>query len=275
VIVQIRLLGGFIVERGGQPVDPGAWRLRKARTLVKLLTLQGDQRLHRDLLLAALWPDRDQGSALNNLHQALHVARRALAGDGPTDGLLELRNDVVVLQADGLVEVDVRRFEKLTTHARASGDLVDLRAAVEAYTGDLLPEDRFKPWAAQPRAELRHSFCDLLTDMAEQAAAKGNEAEALDAAQRALAVDPLHERAVRALMRQHAATGRRSEALARYERLRDDLKATYGTDPDPATRRLYRDLLTGGIEVEPARPAERPGTTCLPRSPVSLGAKGR
>jgi len=258
VIVQIRLLGGFIVERGGQPVDPGAWRLRKARTLVKLLTLQGDQRLHRDLLLAALWPDRDQGSALNNLHQALHVARRALAGDGPTDGLLELRNDVVVLQADGLVEVDVRRFEKLTTHARASGDLVDLRAAVEAYTGDLLPEDRFEPWAAQPRAELRHSFCDLLTDMAEQAAAKGNEAEALDAAQRALAVDPLHERAVRALMRQHAATGRRSEALARYERLRDDLKATYGTDPDPATRRLYRDLLTGGIEVEPARPAERP-----------------
>ena len=39
--MQIRLLGGFAVERGGQPVDAGAWRLRKARTLVKLLALRG------------------------------------------------------------------------------------------------------------------------------------------------------------------------------------------------------------------------------------------
>jgi predicted ATPase/DNA-binding SARP family transcriptional activator len=258
VIVQIRLLGGFVVERDGQPVEAGAWRLRKARTLVKLLALAEDQRLHRDVLLAALWPDRGQGSALNNLHQALHVARRALAGDEPSDGLLELRSDVVVLQADGLVEVDVRRFEKLTNHARANGDLLHLRAAVEAYTGDLLPEDRFEPWAADPRAQLRQSYCDLLTDLAERAAADGHEAEALDAVHRALAVDPLHERAVRALMRQHGAMGRRSEALARYERLRDDLQATYGTDPDPGTRRLYRDLLTERVEVEPERPAERP-----------------
>jgi predicted ATPase len=258
VIVQIRLLGGFVVERGGQPVDAGVWRLRKARTLVKLLALADDQRLHRDVLLAVLWPDRGQESAVNNLHQALHVARRALAGDGPSKGLLELRSDVVALQVDGLVEVDVRRFEKLTTRARSTRDLGDLRAAVEAYTGDLLPEDRFEPWAVEPRDELRHSFCDLLTDLAERSAEDGRDTEGLDAVQRALAADPLHERAVRALMRQHAAAGRRSEALARYERLRDDLQATYGTDPDPETRRLYRDLLTGGLKVEPARPAQRP-----------------
>jgi predicted ATPase len=44
--------------------------------------------------------------------------------------------------------------------------------------------------------------------------------------------------------------GRRSEALERYEQLRRDLRAAYGTDPDPETRRLYRDLLTGSLEVE-------------------------
>ena len=144
VIVRIRLLGGFVVERGGQPVDVRAWRLRKARTVVKLLALARDQRPHRDVLVDALWPDRDPTSAVNNLHQALHVARRALAGDTGSNGLLELRDDVVALRADGLVEVDVRRFEQLTAHARTTGDLVDLRAAVAAYTGDLLPEDRFK-----------------------------------------------------------------------------------------------------------------------------------
>ncbi len=258
VIVQIRLLGGFVVERGGQPVDARAWRLRKARTLVKLLALRPDQRLHRDFLLDALWPDRDPTSAVNNLHQALHVARRALAGDGQSNGLLELRGDVVVLQADGLVDVDLRRFEQLTARARASGELADLRTAVAAYTGDLLPEDRFEDWAEGPRAELRHNFCDLLTDLAERTAADGLEAEALDAGQRALALDPIHERAVRAVMRQHAADGRRSEALARYEQLRRDLQATYGTNADPETRQLYRDLLAGGIEVEEPPAAERP-----------------
>jgi len=52
--VQIGLLGGFVVERGGQAVDVKAWRLRKARTVVKLLALARDQRLHRDLLLDTL-----------------------------------------------------------------------------------------------------------------------------------------------------------------------------------------------------------------------------
>lgn len=254
-MVQIRLLGGFGVDHDGRPVDARAWRLRKARTLVKLLALQRDQRLHRDVLLDALWPDRTPMSAVNNLHQALHVARRVLAGDGPTGGLLELRDDVVALSADGVVDVDVRRFEQLAAHGRATGDLADLRAAVAAYRGDLLPEDRFEDWATQPREELRHAFCDLLVDLADTAtqANAGHEIEALEALQRALTIDPLHERAVRSLMRRHAAMGRRSEALALYERLRGDLVATYGADPDPETQRVYHDLLTDSIEVEEPR----------------------
>ncbi len=247
--MRIRLLGGFAVELDGRDVGAKAWRLRKARTVVKLLALARDQRLHRDRLMAALWPDRDPISAANNLHQALHVARRALAGDGPSDGLLELRDDVVVLLADRLVDVDVRRFEQLAARAITGGDLADLRAAVSVYTGDLLPEDRFEDWAAGPREEIRQSFCDLLVELSNAADAGGRGAEALDALQRALATDPLHEGAARALMRHYAAAGRRSEALSRYERLRSDLRAVYGTDPDPETRQLYRDLLTGSTEV--------------------------
>ncbi|MEU4291102.1 BTAD domain-containing putative transcriptional regulator [Kribbella sp. NPDC026596] len=256
--MRIRLLGGFGVDRGGQPVDGHVWRLRKARTLVKLLALTRDQRLHRDVLLEALWPDRAPTSAVNNLHQALHVARRALAGDEPSNGLLELRDDFVVLLADGLVEVDVRTFEQLAALGRTSGDLADLRAAVAAYAGDLLPEDRFEDWADRPREELRATFCDLLVDLAE---ATENDVEALDALQRALAIDPLHERAVRDLMRRHAAMGRSSEALAQYERLRTDLRTTYGTDPDPETQRVYRDLLTGNDEENRPRHNLAPALT--------------
>ena len=253
--MQIRLLGGFDVDRDGTPVQVREWRLRKARTLVKMLALAPDQRMHRDVLLDVLWPGRPVASAVNNLHQALHVARRALAGDGPHAGLLELHDDVVVLRADGLVDVDVRRFERLAAAARAGGEFADLRTAVTAYTGDLLPEDRFEDWAVQRRAELRELLCELLVDLA---GAGAPEAEALAALQRALVIDPLHEGAVRGLMRHLAAAGRRPEALARYERLRDDLRANYGSDPDPVTRRLYRDLLTGDGGGEPVRADRSP-----------------
>ncbi|MFI7599149.1 BTAD domain-containing putative transcriptional regulator [Actinoplanes sp. NPDC049681] len=254
--MRIRLLGEFTVDRDGTPVRAREWRLRKARTLVKLLALAPDQRMHRDVLLELLWPGRPAPSAANNLHQALHVARRVLAGEETHDGLLELHDDVVVLRAGSLVDVDVRRFERLAADARAGGGLADLRAAVAAYAGDLLPEDRFEDWAAGRREELRQLLCELLVELGARAGSRSFEAEALAALQRALAIDPRHEGAARGLMRRLAAAGRRPEALARYEKLRDDLRAEYGSDPDPATRRLYRELLTGdGGEEQPSRPA--------------------
>jgi len=233
--VRIRLLGGFGVDRDGAPVAAREWRLRKARTLVKLLALAPGRQLHRDVLLELLWPEREPASAANNLHQALHVARRVLGGDGPPGDLLRLRDDVVIL---GPVEVDVLEFERLAREGQS-------RAAVAAYTGDLLPEDRFEDWATERRDQLRSLFCTALVELDDP-----------DAAERALAIDYRHEGAVRVVMRHLAAAGRRSEALARYERLRDDLLADFGTDPDPETRRLYRTLLTD----EPRPPGNNLGS---------------
>jgi predicted ATPase/DNA-binding SARP family transcriptional activator/tetratricopeptide (TPR) repeat protein len=245
--VLIRLLGEFGVDRGGVPVDAREWRLRKARTLVKLLALAPGQRVHRDVLLDLLWPDRPAESAVNNLHQALHVARRVLAGDGPRAGLMELQNELVVLRTDAPVDVDVSRFERLAEAARAGGDRA---AAIAAYTGDLLPEDRFEEWATGRRTELRELLCELLVDN-----------DDLPSLQRALDIDPLHERAVRGVMRHLAAAGRRSEALSRYERLRDDLLTAYGSDPDLQSRRLYRELLTEVGEARPDRDNLAPALT--------------
>jgi DNA-binding SARP family transcriptional activator len=45
--VQIRLFGAFAVRVGGTAVPEGAWRLRKAKSLVKLLALAPDRRVHR------------------------------------------------------------------------------------------------------------------------------------------------------------------------------------------------------------------------------------
>jgi DNA-binding SARP family transcriptional activator len=54
--IEVRLLGGFSANVDREPVPDGAWRLRKARTLVKLLALASRRTLHRGQLIDYLWP---------------------------------------------------------------------------------------------------------------------------------------------------------------------------------------------------------------------------
>src|SRR5512144_2124156 len=109
-MVRIDLLGGLTVQCDGTAVPDDAWRLRKARSLVKLLALAPGHALHRERASELLWPDRDAHSAANNLHQVVYAARRALGSAG-ADGaaVLSLRDDVLSLQGD--VEVDGEQLE--------------------------------------------------------------------------------------------------------------------------------------------------------------------
>jgi uncharacterized membrane protein (DUF2068 family) len=51
--VTVTLLGGFSAVVDGEPVPESAWRLKKARELVKLLALAPDHRLHREQVMRA------------------------------------------------------------------------------------------------------------------------------------------------------------------------------------------------------------------------------
>jgi predicted ATPase len=136
-VVSLTLLGGFSAAVDGVPVPETAWRLKKARELVKLLALAPGHRLHREQAMDVLWRDREPAAAANNLHQAIYVARRALAA-----GAITFRDEMLQLTAD----VDVDRLER----AVADGD----RRAVLALNGELLPENRYDDWASERRDEL-------------------------------------------------------------------------------------------------------------------------
>ncbi|HEY0517575.1 MAG TPA: AAA family ATPase [Solirubrobacteraceae bacterium] len=150
--VAIKLLGGFQASRDGEPVDAAVWRLRKGRELVKLLSLAPAHRLHREQLLEALWPDLDPLAGANNLHQVVHVARRALGADA-----VELRDELLILHAS----VDVDDFERAADHARRSGSTGAHRAALALYGGELLPENRYDDWAISRREEVEELIAEL------------------------------------------------------------------------------------------------------------------
>src|SRR6188472_2103951 len=128
--LELHLLGGFTANVDGVAVEDRAWRLRKARALVKLVALAPERRVHREVAAEALWPDRDARAAANNLHQALHAARRALGADA-----LALVDGTVALQPGAWV--DVVAFEEAAAAAAGSGRPEALRSALALHGGEL------------------------------------------------------------------------------------------------------------------------------------------
>jgi predicted ATPase/DNA-binding SARP family transcriptional activator len=276
-VVRIRLLGGFEVTVGDRLVAADAWRLRKAKTLVKLLVLAAGHRIHREALVGVLWPERDAASASNNLHQALFVARRVLAG--APGGMCCLRDDVVLLSEGPAPWLDTEAFDATCRRARQTRDPGAYRTALELYRGELLPEDRFEDWAEGPREVLRERHLGLLVEYAEVLSAQGEHTQVVDIVGAVTAADRFHEGAYRMLMTALAASGRRYEALAAFDRLREALTEEYASDPEPATRRLYRSLLTAGDAPPDAAattgvvPSPRPGGV-RPRAVPASGPNG-
>ena len=150
--VSLRLLGAFEAAVDGVIVPESAWRLKKARELVKLLALAPGHRLHREQAMDVFWRDRDPAAAANNLHQAVHVARRAL-----DPAAIGSRNEVLSLVA----AIDVDRFELAAADARLVKTTVAYRAALALYAGELLPENRYDDWAETRREELAALVLEL------------------------------------------------------------------------------------------------------------------
>jgi hypothetical protein len=145
--LRVNVLGGFKVSVGSRVVEKSAWQLRKAASLVKVLSL---------------WPHLDRKAASNNLRRALHVARRALESEPSAPRYLVSHGEHLALCPDGNLWVDIEAFEEAAATARRSRDPAAYRVALDLYAGDLLPEDPYEDWVEDRRRQLRQNYLDLL-----------------------------------------------------------------------------------------------------------------
>jgi predicted ATPase/DNA-binding SARP family transcriptional activator/DNA-binding CsgD family transcriptional regulator len=260
--MRIKLLGGFRVWVGPRVIEEDAWRLRKARSLVKLLALSPGHLLHREQVMELLWPGLEPHAAANNLHHALHVARRTLEPSAPTGGVssyLHLRGEWLALCPEGELWVDVEAFEEAVADARhAPLEPEGFRAAIDLYAGELLPQDRYEHWVEERRAQLMELYLSLLLELGALLEERGEFGEAIEAMGRVVAEDPTHEEAHLGLMRLYALLGRRKEALRQYEQLREALSRKFGREPEATTRRLQQEIWAGTFPHSDSPPAGFP-----------------
>ena len=232
---------------GSRVVGEEGWRLRKAAGLVKLLALAPYHRLHREQAMELLWPGLAPRSAANNFHQTLHAARRTLEPDTRDFRCLILRDEQLFLCPYETLRVDVDAFQEAATEARRFGEPAAYRRALELYTGDLLPRDRYEEWAEERRAGLRQKYLALLSELAALYEERGDFDRAIEALQKVVSADPTDEKAHVGLMRAYAGSGQRHQALRQYGRLEAALRREFGAEPEAASRRAHEDILAGRI----------------------------
>jgi predicted ATPase/DNA-binding SARP family transcriptional activator len=247
--VRITMLGGFDVRVDGGAVPAGAWRLNKARSLLKLLALAERNSLHRDAVIETLWPELGAAAATNNLHQTLHSARRALAIAGASADVLRLRDGVVALCPDGGLATDVQDLTTTLDEALAADDLDQLLDVAARCAEGLLPEDRYEDWARPYQDHIAELRRVAVLAAATGLMAQGRAHEAARALEPLAEIRATDEEVHRALMVAYDASGRRWDALAAYESLRSRIDDEYAAVPDVETTTLYRRLLTGQVDA--------------------------
>jgi predicted ATPase/DNA-binding SARP family transcriptional activator/DNA-binding CsgD family transcriptional regulator len=267
--VRVWLLGRFRVSVGTHTVEEGAWRLRKAAALVKLLALAPGHHLHRERAMDLLWPDHGRHAAANSLSQVLHAARRTLGPDDTqaASSYVASQGEQLVLCPGGDLWLDVEAFEEAAATARRSREPAAHRAALNLYAGELLPKDPYEEWAEVPREGLRQLFLALLVELASLHEERGEYGSGIEALRRAVVEEPTREDVHIGLMRLHALSGRRGEALGQYERLEKILSQELAAEPGVAGRRLYEQIASG--RFPPVNPP--PAADSTPQEDASAG----
>jgi DNA-binding SARP family transcriptional activator len=255
-MLEVQLLGHLSLSDAGHRVEA----VRNPR-LIAYLLLNRDRPLERTEVAFTLWPDSSDAQALTNLRRELHALRGALPD---AERLLAIERRAIRWRPDGPFRLDVADFEDAVEHA-AGGGVDELRAAVAAYRGDLLP-GVYDDWIEPHRDRLRAKMLETLDALAVGLEERREYRAAMEQLSRLVAIDPLAESRYQALMRVAALAGDRTAGLRAYHACVSALRDELGVEPSRETLAAYHRLKT--LDVSQGR---APSGSVSPAQPVLVG----
>jgi WD40 repeat protein/DNA-binding SARP family transcriptional activator len=253
-VLEIRALGGLVIERHGQPVT--GFSTRKSEALLVYLAFTR-RSYSREVLAEFFWPDRTQTQSLSNLRRMLADVRRQV------EPYVGTSRDSVEIRSCWL---DVTEFEAHLAAAEqrgATGGAVsyaaadELKAALALYRGDFLEgftveSKAFEDWVLLERERLRFRAMDALDTLVAQTIAEHDHSAGIAYAMRLIRMDSLREKTHRQLMLLFALSGQREAALAQYDTCRRLLAEELGVEPTTETTLLYEQIRSGALsEIKP------------------------
>jgi DNA-binding SARP family transcriptional activator len=277
--VDIAVLGPLAVRENGISVTPTA---PKPRQVLALLALHADEVVPVASLVEELWGDRAPRSARTTLQTYVLQLREMIAAalvHDPEGTAPRIAKDVLVTAPGGYVlhtsggASDVRDFERLAGvgyRAMDAGDFPraarELSTALALWNGSALADVTAGPQLEMQVRRLEETWLCALDQRIEADLRLGRHRELLAEltvlVSRYRTHENLHGQFMLALHR----SGRRSEALDVYQRLRQTLVRELGLEPSAGLRRLQRSILMAG----PEQPLDAPAA---PAAPAATGAE--
>ncbi|HTY72855.1 MAG TPA: BTAD domain-containing putative transcriptional regulator [Actinomycetes bacterium] len=251
-----RMLGPLAVERNDVPVALAA---EKPRALLAFLLLRRNHVTPMDSILEALWEDAPPPTALAAAQVYVSQLRRALAEPPGHPVTIVTAPPGYVLRVDEQA-CDIGRFETLRRQARACADARQtarlLRLALEEWSGPALADLQQYRFAAEVAAALAEDRLTTLEDRIAADLACGEHRALVGELTELTSTNPYRETLWEQLVLALYRSGRQSEALAAYQRMRALLQDDLGIDPSPR----LRDLEAAVLRQDPAleRPADLP-----------------
>jgi DNA-binding SARP family transcriptional activator len=235
--VRCALLGSFDISYGQEKINLPLG----AQRLLGFLALQ-DGPVHRVAAAERLWPTCVSARASANLRSALWHVRRDVGATviESAGSQLRLSPAVQVDQRSALLDVQAM------TNSRASGaaDLLSRHAEIiRALSQELLP-DWSEDWLMLERERWDQVRLHALETFARQLMSSERYVPALEAALRAVSIEPIRESAHRTLIEIHLAEGNAACAVKHYQRYRGMLYRELGVAPSRRMARLIEALST-------------------------------
>ncbi|CAN5193024.1 hypothetical protein BH23CHL9_BH23CHL9_03740 [soil metagenome] len=182
----VHALGSLRAERDGDPVRRWGGEKagsRQAEAIFAFLFDRGDRGAGKDEIVEIVWPDVDLDRADVAFHRTMLGLRSMLQpgrlrrGGAPA---IAFHNDRYRLDAAAIAWSDVSEFERLLADAGSAAPEAGVRALEQAralYRGDYLDDCPFYGDSADVenrRVALRRRYVDLLVELGERYAARGD-----------------------------------------------------------------------------------------------------
>jgi DNA-binding SARP family transcriptional activator len=254
------VLGTLEARIGPAPCPLGPF---KQRVVLALLLCNANSIVPVDLLAEALWGDDLPRTAYKNLQVYISTLRRILfSGNGQARLAYRIRGYQIEL---GTGELDVLLFNDLAHQGRMAlrdGAVASaartLEAALAMWRSDALMDLRGVPAIEAEAVRLENRRLSVYEDWFEAELAIGNHAHVLDTIEDMVRRHPMRERLRTAQFVALNRCGRRAEALAEYEELRQLLSRELGLQPSPALARLYQAILADDPVLDAPQGASGP-----------------
>lgn len=224
------------------------WERSAARAVFVYLLIHRPNPVPMEQLTGTFWPDSSPNAGRKNLHQAVAALRRALEpelGRGMPSRYLVVNEGAYALQLPAASQVDFEEFERRITpllSANTHAEISQLEEVLELYQGPFLIEWLYEDWTIVRRECLQVKYLAGLHKLAQGHLTARSLEAAIEAANKALSIDPWNEEATLLIMKAYSLGSNVAAACRAYEQLRATLARDLDLPPAEELTAFYETL---------------------------------